>query len=71
MLKTVQNAGEPRRRARTVKSPLKLTALLYLKEALLKERYEHCPEIIAAAKEFGAEAYEVQDLLEDPRRTPG
>lgn len=70
MLKTMSNAGGPRR-ARTVKHPLKLTALLYLREALLRERYEECAGIIAHAREFGAAAYEVEDLLEDPRRRPG
>ena len=69
MLKTIQNAGGPRGR-KVVKHPVKLTALLYLKEALRKERYESCPEIIAVAKEFGAAPFEVQDLLEDPRRSP-
>ena len=63
------NAGGSRR-ALTQKHPVKLTALLYLKEALQRERYEQCPDIIAVAKEFGAAPYEVQDLLEDPRRTP-
>ena len=70
MLKTIQNP-EPSRRAKAVKHPVKLTALLYLKEALLRERYENCAEIIAVAKEFGAAIYEIQDLLEDPRRSPG
>ena len=54
-----------------MKHPVKLTALLYLKEAILKERYENCAEIIAVAEEFGAAGYEIQDLLEDPRRSPG
>ena len=70
MIKTMPNAGE-RRRALVKKHPVKLTALFYLKEALRKEQYEKCSEIIAIAKEFGAAPYEVQDLLEDPRRTPG
>ena len=52
------------------KNPVKLTALLYLKEALIKERYEECAEIIAIALEFGAAVFEIQNLLEDPRRTP-
>ena len=69
MIKTMPNAGGSRR-ALTQKHPVKLTALLYLKEALQKEHYEKCPDIIAVAKEFGAAPYEVQDLLEDPRRTP-
>ena len=50
--------------------PVKLTALLYLKEALRYERYEECSEIIRVAKEFGAEEFEVEYLLEDPRRNP-
>jgi len=54
-----------------MKHPIKLTALLYLKEALLKQRYELCPEIIAVAKEYGAADFEVSDLLEDQRRKPG
>ncbi len=54
----------------TKKHPLKLTALLYLKEALLAEQYEDCREIVATALEFGALALEVQYLLEDPRRIP-
>ena len=68
MLKTMKNAGA---RIGSVKHPVKLTALLYLKEALLKERYEICAEVIALAQEFGATNSEVQGLLEDPRRTPG
>lgn len=52
------------------KDPVKLTALLYLREALLKEQYEECAEFIAIAKEFGANLFEIQSLLEDPRRMP-
>jgi hypothetical protein len=70
MIKTLEQPGERKRRV-LKKHPLKLTALLYLKEALLRERYEICAEVIAVAKEFGAADFEVQDLLEDPRRTPG
>ena len=54
-----------------VKHPVKLTALLYLKEALVKEQYELCRDFITTAKEFGANEFEVQDILEDPRRRPG
>ncbi len=68
MIRTVE-FPRPRRR-RIVKHPVKLTALLYLKEALLRENYEVCPEVIAIAKEFGAADFEIQDLLEDPRRVP-
>ncbi len=69
MIKTIENAGRPRR-LRSLKHPVGFTALVYLKEALLRERYENCAQIIAIAKEFGAENYQVQNLLEDPRRSP-
>jgi hypothetical protein len=52
------------------RNPVRLTALLYLKEALLAERYEECRDIIAVAYEFGAAENEVYNLLEDPRRNP-
>ena len=52
------------------RNPVKLTALLYLREALLEERYEECEEIIAIAEEFGAQPFEIDELLEDPRRYP-
>ena len=70
MLKTMKNKGDEQRKP-LVKHPVKLTALLYLKEAIKREQYELCEELIAVAKEFGAASYEVQDLLEDPRRVPG
>ncbi len=69
MIKTMTHMGSPR--IGVVKHPVKLTALLYLKEALRKEQYEICSDVIAVAKEFGATASEVQSLLEDPRRSPG
>ena len=69
MLKTMSNSGGGKRTRKSA-HPLKLTALLYLKEALKREQYEKCSEIVALAKEFGAADYEVDDLLEDPRRTP-
>lgn len=50
--------------------PVKLTALWYLKEALVKEDYEICSDLIAIAKEFGANDFEIYALLEDPRRNP-
>ena len=68
MLRIRESAG-PRRAAR-IKHPFKLTALLYLKEALVRERYEACAEIIRLARQFGAAEYEIDDLLEDPRRAP-
>ncbi len=68
MIRTMPNGSG--RRTRRSHHPVKLTALLYLKEALIREQYEKCAEIVAAAKEFGAQAFEIQDLLEDPRRSP-
>ena len=65
MIKTMPNA-----RTRKSYHPLKTTALLYLKETLIREQYEKCAEIVALAKEFGAADFEVAYLLEDPRRNP-
>ena len=39
---------------------LRVTALLYLKEALVGERYEECAELVAAAKRFGATTRDVK-----------
>ena len=69
MLETM-NVSQAKRRP-VMKHPIKLTALLYLKEALVKQKYEICGEVIAIAKEYGAADFEVRDLLEDPRRRPG
>ena len=69
MIRTIPYTGGAR--AGGLKHPVKLTALLYLKDALRQERYESCADIIAVAKEFGATASEVQRLLEDRRRSPG
>lgn len=52
------------------RDPVKLTALLYLREALLVEKYELCPEFIAIATEFGALDEEIRVLLENPKRHP-
>lgn len=52
------------------KHPVKLTALLYLREALLQEAFEECPMFIQTAYEFGARDHEVESLLEDARRMP-
>ena len=60
----------PRENRRIGRHPVKLTALFYLREALLWERYEECAEFIAIAREFGAEPFEIQYLLEDARRLP-
>ena len=58
----------PPDRRRLEINPVALTALFYLKDALLQERYEECAGIIAIALEFGAGKPQVAYLLEDPRR---
>jgi len=60
----------PRGPLKVKRNPVKLTALLYLREALLEERYEECAGFIAVACEFGAQPFEIENLLEDLRRTP-
>ena len=52
------------------KNPVKLTALLYLREALLAENYEECPVFIQIARDFGAQNFEIINLLEAPNRVP-
>ena len=42
---------------------LKLTTLLYLKDALEGERYENCAELIQTAKEFGAEQDDISQVI--------
>ncbi len=66
---TLSNAVTNRYRRRT-RDPVKLTALIYLREALITERYENCAEFIAIAKEFGALNDEIRVLLEDSKRHP-
>jgi|GEM_PF-2695477 len=51
-------------------NPVALTALLTLKEALVREDYEVCPQVIDIALEFGATQAHVFALLEDIRRNP-
>ena len=62
--------GITARYRRRTRDPVKLTALIYLREALIAEQYENCAEFIAIAKEFGALDEEIRALLEDPRRHP-
>ena len=70
MIKTMSNPGGGKRMRNASSHPVKVTALWYLKEALVREQYEKCAEIVAVAKEFGAADFEIRDLLEDPRRSP-
>ena len=69
MNKTI-NFGRLRRFWKPVRDPLRLTALLYLREALVEERYEECAELVSWALKFGANPAEIQNLLEDVRRKP-
>jgi hypothetical protein len=66
----IEEKARPPNLLRVRRHPVKLTALLYLREALRAQRYELCPEFIAAAKEFGAKEQEITELLEDSRRMP-
>ncbi|MBI1884292.1 MAG: hypothetical protein HYS08_08840 [Chlamydiae bacterium] len=67
----IQRQGEKKKVNAWVIHPVKLTALMYLKEALLKERYEECHTLIQTAVEFGASPWEIRNLLEEPRRPVG
>lgn len=69
-METTTNPVKLRGYFRIKKDPVKLTALLYLREALLEERYEECAEFIAIAIEFGAKSLEIKNILEDRRRVP-
>ncbi|MCA9409047.1 MAG: hypothetical protein H6755_03250 [Candidatus Omnitrophica bacterium] len=42
---------------------LKVTALVYLKDALATERFEECAELIVKAKEFGADPSEINSII--------
>ena len=50
---------------------LKATALIYLKDALDAERYEDCPELISAAKGFGADSMEIRTVIAKHLRGKG
>jgi len=64
------NPTQPGRTRIIQRHPVKLTALLYLRDALIEERYEECAFFIEVAKEYGAQPIEIQYLLEDRRRRP-
>lgn len=69
MPKITENARAPTL-LRVRRNPIKLTALLYLREALRTERYEECAQFVQVAREFGAQEQEIEELLEDVRRMP-
>lgn len=70
-MKSMIKTNRPVRVAVQAKHPVALTSLLYLREALFREEYEKCRELIEVAREFGARENEISYLLEDPRRVPG
>ncbi len=41
----------------------KVTALLYLQEALVKQEYESCKELVGIAKELGARQGEIDETI--------
>jgi len=44
---------------------LKVTALLYLKEALIAQEYESCQELIDTAKNLGVNAGDISAVIAD------
>ncbi len=42
---------------------LKVTALLYFKEALIAQEYEVCQELITTARQFGASQGEISTVI--------
>lgn len=44
--------------------PVRLTALIYLRETLKAEIYEECAALIEIAKEFGACEEEIESVLD-------
>jgi hypothetical protein len=44
---------------------LKVTALVYFKDALVKQEFEACDELVALAKNFGASTSEVEEVVTD------
>jgi len=44
---------------------LKVTALLYLKEALVTQKYETCRELIDTAKKLGIKQEDISTVIED------
>ena len=67
-MKSKTNTRAPVGIYKVKRDPVKLTALLYLREALRDERYEECADFIAIAEEFGALDSEIQNVLENPKR---
>ena len=43
----------------------KTTTLLYLRDALEKQSFEECKELVGIAKNYGAKPQEVQEVIAD------
>lgn len=69
-MQKIEASAEPPTLLRVKKDAVKLTALLYFRESLLRERYEESAHFISVAREFGAQDREIEELLEDARRMP-
>lgn len=54
---------EERRNMVKTDHPVKITALAYLRAALNEERYEDMAEIVAIAREFGADEWDLHRVL--------
>lgn len=63
MLTTKEANAVLARGARSRAHPVKLTALLYLREALNEERYEEMAELVEIAKDFGTDYWELRKVL--------
>ena len=50
---------------------LKLTALVYLKEALVTQKYEACRELIDTAKGLGVDPGDIKAVITDYLNTDG
>lgn len=68
--KNESSSSPPKLGRRSRRNAVQLTALLYLREALINQAYESCAEFVAIAKEFGARSADIEALLEDARRLP-
>ena len=69
-MQKIEETARPPTLLSVKKDAVKLTALLYLRESLLRQRYEESAQFISVAREFGAQDLEIEELLEDPRRMP-
>lgn len=47
----------------TEQDVLKTTALIYLQEAIFNQQYEQCAQLIKQAKEVGATASDIKEII--------